>query len=116
MSTQSPQEVAEFNLEQRRDARAPKASKEPAPLPCLQCTTLFTPRRAHQKFCHTKCRQAFHTAGDGGLYGKVSRVTLLKSGGVNLTLRFDPIDRENALSLIRGGLVDVREVKGAPGA
>lgn len=86
------------------------------PRQCRQCPRIFTPARPHQQFCSKQCRQKFHSETDGSTIGTISRVSLLRSGDLSIVIRVPPIDRENALSLVRGGVVDLREVKGASDA
>lgn len=74
---------------------------------CPQCSTPFEPTRPHQRFHHPKCRQAYHASGDGGLRGAVTSVRILARGQVSVVVRFAPIDRDNALSLTPGAVVEV---------
>lgn len=73
------------------------------------CGVSFEPKRADQRYCGAKCRQQFNAmrAGDGALRGAVSRVSLLKGGEVSIVLRFAAMDRENALSVVPGAVVEV---------
>lgn len=73
------------------------------------CGVSFEPKRKDQRYCGAKCRQQFNASriGDGALRGAVSRVSLLKGGEVSIVLRFAAIDRQNALSLAPGAVVEV---------
>lgn len=79
--------------------------------PCANpaCGVLFEPKRPDQRYHNPKCRQQFNAmrTGDGALRGAVSRVSMLKGGEVSVVLRFAAMDRENALQVVPGQLVEV---------
>lgn len=76
---------------------------------CAGCQREFEPKRSDQKYHSPKCRQDHYAAnlGDGALRGAVSRVSLLKGGKVSVVLTFLPIDRDNALQVMPGSMVEV---------
>ena len=76
-------------------------------IPCSQCQTPFKPTRPHQVFCSKQCRSDHHNAFDGGLRGVVSSVRVMRRGSVSVVLRFGIEDRERALKLEPGKLLDV---------
>jgi hypothetical protein len=80
---------------------------------CPHCLRAFVPKRADQVYCTSKHRQAFYAAslGDGALRGAVSRVSPLKRGKVSITLHFAPMDRDNALQIVPGTVVEVMRDK-----
>jgi hypothetical protein len=73
------------------------------------CRVSFEPKRADQLYHSTRCRQQFNASriGDGALRMAVSKVSLLKGGAVSVVLRSLPIDRENALQVTPGMVVEV---------
>lgn len=73
------------------------------------CRIQFQPKRADQRYHSPKCRMAAYAArtGDGALRAPISRITPLKGGEVNVILRFAAIDRENALSMLPGRLLEI---------
>jgi hypothetical protein len=79
--------------------------------PCANpsCGVSFEPKRKDQRYCGAKCRQQYNAmrVGDGALRGAVSRVSLLKGGEVSIVLRFAAMDRDNALQVEPGRLVEV---------
>lgn len=76
---------------------------------CRHCERDFSPRRPDQVYCGSKCRQAFNAArrGDGALRAAVSSVRVLRRGDVSVVIRFRPIDRDNALQIAPGQLLEV---------
>jgi hypothetical protein len=74
---------------------------------CPECQKDFTPKRPHQRFCSNTCRVNNFAGSDGGLRGAVSRVSVLKEGAVSVVVRFTPLDRERAMKLTPGELIEV---------
>lgn len=78
---------------------------------CPHCQSEFEARRADQVYCRQRCRQDHYTAtvGDGGLRAAISSVRVLSRGNVSVVLRFKLVDRDNALRLMPGKVVEVVE-------
>lgn len=74
---------------------------------CDFCRDPFVPRRPHQRFCSTACRQGFHAQGDHGLRGAVVSNRILRRGKVSMVIQFGIEDREAALAIVPGDVVEV---------
>jgi hypothetical protein len=72
-----------------------------------QCGKAFTPRKPWAVFCGPKCRTTWHEQDDGALRAVVSSVRLTKRGGVSMIVRFDPMDRDAALGIDPGAVVEI---------
>lgn len=87
-----------------REAAAKDAATDAS---CVRCGRSFAPVKRWQRFCGRACRQAFHEAEDGGLRAVVSSVRVMKRGTVSVTLHFDPLDRDAALGIDPGAVVEI---------
>jgi len=76
---------------------------------CPQCRREFEPRRPHQVYCRKRCRMAHYavTRGDGALRGTVRSVKVCSQGDASVTLRFSATDRDNALLVMPGMVVEI---------
>jgi hypothetical protein len=78
---------------------------------CAQCGDPFKPAPRHegrQKFGDVACRNAWHEARRGhGIACRVSSVRALKGGRISITVRVDAEERDRAVQLEPGKLVEV---------
>lgn len=72
------------------------------------CRCGFKPKKPWQRFCKPEHRAAFHElSGDAGMRGIVRTTRVLKDGSVSVTLHFGIEEREGALQMAPGRVVEV---------
>lgn len=87
---------------------APDASAGKISCGLMSCRTPFKPKRPWQRYCcDDHRREANKLRADGGLRGVVKSTRVLKGGGVSVTLHFGIEEREGALQLAPGRVMEI---------
>lgn len=74
---------------------------------CACCGRSFNARRAWHRFCSRTCRMANHEAKGDTLRAVVSSVRIMRRGAVSVVIRFGLEDRDRALKLEPGKVVEI---------
>jgi hypothetical protein len=87
---------------------APDASAGKIVCGLMSCRAPFKPRKPWQRYCcDAHRREANRLRGDGALRGVISTMRVLRSGEVSITLRFGLEEREGALQLAPGNVMEI---------
>lgn len=93
---------------QESQKNAPDASRDAILCGLMLCRAPFKPKRPWQRYCCDDHRREFNKLkGDGGLRGVVRTTRVLQSGEVSVTLRFGIEEREGALQLAPGRVMEI---------